>query len=394
MATGYNPTQAAAVQRAAAQRRAAAVNQGPADQAQARNIREAVAAGEPDIYVRNSSGQPVMGPADIRGNRQPIVNTNYATQRQVSTINSLAQGIANQAQQRQLSPVRPASSGSTSSGGGSRGGGGGGGGRAAAPVMSQAMIDWLAQLMRSGAPQAQTASTLDLPDFTQQAYRDFDPTLFNQNRTALAGAQQQDLGTINQSHQDLLNFLTSNYRNAYANADLSGGPLMGTSGTDMARMLAGQGVTGTTQGQQGVADEAARAQSMAGDWRQALSANEDQAQRNRLTNANTSQTQQQLALSALGRTLGLGIDQSQTQAQSAWQTAADQWNEQQRELQYNTQMQEAMQNYQRQNQVQDLNTQNTAAYRNQVLQAMLGLANSNVGNAGITLPDMASLGLG
>jgi hypothetical protein len=260
--------------------------------------------------------------------------------------------------------------------------------------MSQAMIDWIANMLNSGKPAPEQYTPVDLPDYQQVQYRAFDPTLFNQNRTALGEAGTQDLNTINTSHDALMNFLTSNYRNAYADPNVgTGGQPLGDSQQDLIRLLASQGVNTTTQGQQNVANEATRAQAMSGDWRQAMSANEDQAQKNRLVNANGAQTQQQLALSALQRSLGLGIDQSQTQAQGQWQSAADQWNEQQRQTAFQQQQNEALTNWQRQNQVTDTNTQNTAAYRNQVLTALLQMAQSNVGNKGITLPTMASLGL-
>lgn len=366
MAYGYNMGGAAM----------AALNQGPGDQADLRARNEMQAAGIP---YRTPSG---------------AVDTGAVSAYRQGVISSIANQMKNTSAPKPAAPRVVSTGGSSSARRSSGGRSGGGGGKVAAPQMSQAMIDWLANLMKSGAPQAMTANTLDLPDYQQVAYRDFDPTLFNQNRAALASAGAQDLNTINTSRDALLNFLNTNYKNAYANPDVgSGGPMLGTSQADMSRMLAAQGVNQVTPGQTSVMNEAARAQQMAGDWRQAMSANEDQAQRNRLVNAQGAATQQQLALAALQRSLGLGIDQSQTQAQSQWQQAADQWNENQRQIEYQTQQQEAMQNWQNQNSVQSANAAAQAAYHNEVLQAMLQLATSNVGNKGITLPTMQALGL-
>ena len=371
LSASYNAAQAEA-----ARRRVLAANNTPNDRAEAAAIQAMVAGG-------NSPYTPGMGGS--RAVNTPAV-TNYRVQginATTSALQSLARGL----------PTAPTSGGPSLSSG--RSGGGGGGGKAAAPMMSQAMIDWIAELMRSGAPGAEQFSAVDLPDYQQVAYRDFDPTMFNQNRTALGAAGQQDLSTINQSQADLRNFLTSNYRNAYADPNVgTGGQPLGDTQQDLIRLLASQGVNTTTPGQQSVANEAARAQAMAGDWRQAMSANEEQAQRNRLSANDTRTTQNQLALQALQRSLGLGIDQTETQARGQWQSAADQWNEAQRQAQYQAQQQEALANWQRQNQVTDTNTQNTASYRNQVLQSLLALAQGNVGNNGITLPSMAALGLG
>ena len=177
---------------------------------------------------------------------------------------------------------------------------------------------------------------------------------------------------------DLRNFLTSNYRSAYANECRHRRAAVEDSQPDIMRMLAARASTRCSPGSESVANEAMRA----GDvrrQRQAMAASEDQAQQpsdeQRHHYAEPAGPQALCAASVSAST-------SPRPRPGQWQTQADAWNQQ-----------EAMANWQRQNQVTDTNTQNTAAYRTGAA-GVLGLANSNVGNNGITLPDMGALGLG
>jgi hypothetical protein len=359
MATGTAAAQAA-------RNRLQALNEGPADLADQAARRALTAAGQRVTPTTKDSGLGTIA--------------NY----RLGNINSIAQ------QQGYRPPTQPAAPRQTSTGSGSSGarrsGGGGGGG--GAPQFSQAMLDWAAGLLGGGRPQAQTASTLDLPDYQGTAMRAFDPSMWNQGREALNQGVAQDTATAQGATQNMLGFLNNNYRNAF-----SGGPQTtmanapGMNGQAMGRMLQGQGVNAyENQGYQQQLGEGRQADAGLSSLFAALAGNEDVMQRSRLANAQQYGTQATDAITAAGRAGNLGLNLGQGQAQSAWQQRADEWAREDSQMQQQVLQQEAMNNWQRQNQVQDLNTTNTNSYTNSTLQALFGLLPSIQGNPNLALP--------
>ena len=332
-----------------------AANQGPGDVA---NYNAARASGQ---Y------QATSAPGGQRVTNLPAVSA-YRSQ----TIQDLARGMSGQ-----KPPAAPALTSTTPrSGGGGRGGGGGGG----AAGLTQAQLDWIAQMLGAGRPGAQAATNLDLPDFQGQ----FDPSYFNTMRTGWNQALEQDRGTANQSTQNLINFLTTNYKNAFNNPNATyatAGQAPGMDQQAMARMLQGQGVDPSIM----AAEAGARAgadQAFGNQWR-SMAANEDMAQGNRLNNAQIANQDVMNRINAIGLQGTTGLNLGEAQARS-------QYDQQMQERNWQTAQQEAMENWQRQNQVSDLNSQNTNSYNNQLIQAMLGLI-PQAGTA--TLPTLQSLGL-
>ena len=259
-------------------------------------------------------------------------------------------------------------------GGGGRGGGGGGG---AAPTMSQAQLDWLAKMLAGGKPKDVVAGTLDLPEFQGK----FDPTMYNQLTTQLGRAGQQSRGAATASYNDLDKYLTSNYKNAFA-----GGPPQATApGMDqqaMARLMSSQGVDPSMNAAN--AEGAAAGNSAFANIWGLLGANEDTAQRNRLNRVATDRGTTNRAIDAAMLQGNTGIGLQRSQAQSQWQQQADAARNQ-------IAQQEAMANWTRQNQVADTNAGNMNSYRNQQIQALLGLMPSLYGT-NLTLPDLAAMG--
>lgn len=296
----------------------------------------------------------------------------------VGYINALAQNMAAKASAPQpaAAPVRRATT-PTRTTRSSRGGGGGGG--AVNPMMSQSLVDWMANVLKSGRPAAQQFQNVDLPDAPA-----FNPAAYDQAMQAWGQAGQADQGVINQSRSNMLNFLQNNYRNAYADPSVgTGGTPLGMDPAALQRVLQMQGVN--PQGNdalQQLSSEAARAAAMSGDWRQAMSANEEQAQRNRIAGANQSADYSTNALNAALRGGNLQIGQARTQAEAAAQQQA--WQAAVAEMQFNAQRQDA---------INQANAGTDASYRNAVLQQLMALAQANVGNTKVTLPDMAALGL-
>ena len=365
----YDPVKAAATQRAAAQRRMADINQGPAD--------KAALAARTAVQNAGYAGTPAQTQA-------------Y----QVQSINNIANTQTKQMQQS-LPNVQKKYSAPVSSVSRSSGGGGGGGGGAAAPTMSQALLDWFSQTLAGGKPGSQTATNLDLPDYQGMALRAFDPTQFNQTREAWGQGVQGDLATSNQATQDMLGFLGRNYTNAFNNPNQAYATSAQAPGMDqqaMQRLLQSQGVNpnvmSQTQQEGGQADQA-----FGNLWR-TLGVNEDRMQTNRLANAQQYGNQANQSITAQGRAGSLGIDQAQSGAQAAWQKAADDRAYQDYQQQQQIAQQEAMQNWQRQNQVSDTNYTTQNSYRNEQLQAILGLLPQLVGQNSLQLPNLQSLGLG
>ena len=289
------------------------------------------------------------------------------------TISEADRGYLANARQGPIGPL-PQPTPYTGGGSGGRGGGGGGGGGPTG--MSQEQLDWIAQLLSRGAPQTATASTLDLPDYAAT----FDPTVYNQLEASLGEAGTQSRGAANEAYGNLENYLNSNYRNAYA----QGAPQQQAPGMDaasMQRMLQSQGVgpEAVAANQQGAAAGNAAFSNL---WA-LMGANEDTAQRNRLNRVQTDRGTTGRAIDAAmlqGRT---GIGMQRGQAQTAFNERAEQMRNQ-------IAQQEAMANWTRQNEVGDLNAQTTNAYRNQQIQALLGLLPGLA--KGVQLPDLASMG--
>lgn len=350
----YDPKAAAAASAAASRNRLQSLNDTPEDRAETAN-RQATA----QIYGPNYTEAQYLA--------QRTGYIDYLAQKQRATA----------APKPAPKPVKKTTTSSTvrrASGGG--GGGGGGGGT---PMMNQSMVDWIANVLRSGKPAGQTYSPVDLPDAPA-----FNPGQYDQALSAWNQAGLNDQGVINKSGQDMLNFLNTNYRNAYADPSVgTGGTPLGMDPAALQRVLQMQGVN--PQGNDALAQlgsEAARAASMAGNWRQAMSANEEQAQRNRIANAMSSTSQSTNALNAALGAGRLQIGQARTQAEAAAQQQA--WQAAVAEMQFNAQRQDA---------INAANASSSDSYRNAVLQQLMALAQANVGNAGVTLPDMAALGL-
>jgi len=371
MPTGSTQTDA---QRRAAQLRLQAANEGPADRAQTAAANALRAAGLP-ATMSTPAGQGTI------------------TQYQVQRINDLATNMGYRAPQTQQAAPRRTTT--TSSSGGSRGyGGGGGGGGAAVPKFTQAQLDWAAQLMQGARPGALSANTLDLPDYQGMALRAFDPTMWNQARTALGEGYNQDIGTAQGATQNMLNFLNTNYTNAFNNPNATyatAGQAPGMDQAAMQRMMQAQGVNPALASQQ--MEGAAGADQAFGNLWRVLAGNEDLMQRNRQANAQQYGTQATDAITAAKRAGDLGLNLGQGQAQSAWQTAADQRAYQDYQMQQQIAQQEAQANWERANQIQDVNSQNTNSYNNSVLSSLLGLLPQLQTNPALTLPTLQSLGL-
>jgi hypothetical protein len=373
------PTGTAAGQ--AARNRLQALNNNPDDQAQAAAVQR---------LQQMNAGLPVY--------QQVPINSGSILQSRLNNINNIAatQGYRAPAPTPTLTQQARTGSGTTTSSSrrSSGGGGGGGGGGSALPVLSQSQLDWATQLMNGARPGQETANALDLPDYQGMPLAPFDPTMFNQARTAYQQGVTQDLGTANQATQDMLAFFNNNYTNAFNNPNATyatAGQAPGMDQQAMARLLQGQGVNpnvaSQTQGEGVQADQA-----FGNLWR-VLAGNEDIAQRNRLSNATQYGNQANAAITAAGRAGNLGIDLGQGQAQAAYQTAAAQRAYENYQAQQQVLQQEALQTWQRGNQVQDTNLTNTNQYNNAMLTALLGLLPQLQANPSLRLPSPQSLGL-
>ena len=359
---------------AAARARLAAINQGPGDIAERNAANTVIAAYGRDPRFPQSG----ISSSDITRARLANINNLYNTQ---------------VAQARPTATPRLPNYGSTGGGGSRRGGGGGG--AAPAPTMNQAMLDWIAGLLKGGAPTAQGATNLDLPDYAGRPLAPFDPSMFNQFRESWNQGVQSDLANAQTATSNMLNFLNTNYTNAFNNPNLTyatAGQAPGMTQQAMARYLQGQGVNPSLGA--GVAAEQAQGDAGFGSLWRTLAANEDLAQRNRIANAQQYGTQAQQGITAAGRGGELGINLAQGQAQAAWQRAAEERAYQDYQMQQQIAQQEALQSWQRANQVTDANTAATNAYRNSELSALLGLMPQIVAaGGGLNLPSLQSLGL-
>src|SRR4029453_3812806 len=173
-------------------------------------------------------------------------------------------------------------------GGGGAGGGGGGGGGGAAGI-TQAQMDYIAQLLGAGRPKQGQASQLNLPEYKGMAMRPFDPSQFDLLQKQFGEAVTSDRAAAAEAYGNLNNYLNSNYRNAFA----GGGPTGAAPGMDqqaMARMLQSQGVNPANNAQLNNAQQGmAGANAAFGNLWGLLGATEDTAQRNRLLRAQQDQ---------------------------------------------------------------------------------------------------------
>ena len=67
-------------------------------------------------------------------------------------------------------------------------------------------------MLARSRPGQVTATTLDLPDYQGS----FDPTMYNQLEERLGQGVQQSRAAADEAYTNLGNYLTQNYRNAFA----------------------------------------------------------------------------------------------------------------------------------------------------------------------------------
>jgi hypothetical protein len=326
-------------------------------------------------------------PARQEAARQGITNPNQA---QLNALNqAYVEGYVRprNAAQRGM-PQQPGNPNLGGGGGGGRGGGGGGGGGAALPQFTQEQLDAMAALLAQGGPQRGAA--LDLPDYQAFQPRAFDNSTFQNLRGQLAGAVNTDVGTAQQGTQNLMNFLTSNYRNAYTNPNntyATAGQAPGMDTMAMQRMLQAQGVDPSVMASM-MGERAGADQAFGNLWRSGA-ANEDMAQQGRLGTAQLSGQDAINRIRALGLGGQTGINMQEGQAKSAYDQRVEQWAREDAALQQQIAQQEAQANWQQGN---EYLTQQQA-YRNAQIQAMLGLLPEMKGTA-LNLPNAQQLGWG
>lgn len=333
-------------------------------------------------YVPNGTSTPVRTPWGQIAYEQAIAaGRSYPTGQNIAA-GYLPAGGANPSSAAINSLKKFATSGASSGGG--RGGGGGGG----AGGITQEQMDWMAQLLKAGRPQAQQAGTFTPPAYSGMAMKPFDPSQYDLLSQNFGQAVNQDRATQNAAYNNEDQYLAQ-YKNAFA-----GGPppaqTQGMSQDAMARLLQGQGINPNNNQQLNNLQQGAAAGNAAfGNVWGLLGANEDIAQKNRVLRAQQDRANSEAALNAAALQGNTGIGLQRTQAQTAWQQAADQRAYQDYQMQQQLAQQAAMQNWQRQNQVQDTNATNTQGWNASTIQSLLGL----LGKFGGNLPDLASLGL-
>lgn len=307
----------------------------------------------------------------------------------IAQINSANRGYAQlntpNARRNQTAPPPAAPRNTGSGGGGGRGGGGGGG--AALPQFTQEQLDWMAGLIRGGAPSTDFAR-LDLPDYQGYTPKPFDDSYFTGLQGNWNQAVNTDVGTAQQATGNLINFLTSNYKNAYTNPNntyATAGQAPGMDIMAMQRLLQSQGVDpsvmAAAQGERLGADQA-----FGNLWRSSA-ANEDSMQTNRLGAAQMSGTDAENRIRALGLGGTAGINMQRGQAKSAYDQRVEDWAREDAQQQQQVLQQEAMQNWQRGNTV----TEQQQAYRNAAIEALLGLLPELKGTT-LSMPTAQSLG--
>lgn len=312
-------------------------------------------------------------------------------------VNSYLQGLRKGGQQQQQPTYRnynpgtikpPAQTSTRRSGGG----GGGGGGGAPANPFDQGRMDQIAALLGGGRPQAQTASTVDLPDYQAPTRAAFDPSMYQRLGGEWNQAVQQDLGTAQKAGDDLLSFLTSNYSNAYTNGNntyAQAGQAPGQSIGQLQQLLQSQGVDpsilAAAYGERVGADQA-----FGNMWRSNAAASDTQHQGN-LARAKTDQQNWLQGINAQGRAGTAQIGLAQGQAQNRYNERGEEFAREDAMRANDIAMQEAMANWQRSNQVSDQNQSSSDSYRNSTIQALLGLLGTMP--AGVNIPTLQALGL-
>jgi hypothetical protein len=273
-------------------------------------------------------------------------------------------------------PSMPSLSGLSGGSSGGWGGGGGGGGGGGAGGITQAQLDWITRMLSKGQVDPLKASRLKLPAFRSK----FRPQMYDQLMGRFNQAVGRDTRTANQSYNQLDRFLRSNYTNAFTNPNAAYGTMQGAPGMsalEMARVAQNQGVNPATVATQ-LEGGAAADQAFGNLWN-VLGANENVAQRNRLTAAmqDRQATQNALAIAALQGRTGIGLQKA---------GAKEEWRTRKEDTNYQRRLQQALQNWQQRNQVAATNVQNDVAYRNSLMQALMGMVPSLA--QGVALPDV------
>jgi hypothetical protein len=295
--------------------------------------------------------------------RQMILNADPYV-RSTTALNAADNSyLAGSSPYRSPSPLPAARRPTPTSSSRGRGGGGGGGGGAASG-MSQEMLDWIMGAMGRSAPQA--TAPLDLPDGGA-----FDPSIYTNLLASLEQGLATDTGTANTAMNNASQYLTTNYRNPYADYQQAQAP--GMQQDAMARMLQGQGVDPSIMAAEAGAMAGAN-QAFRNVW-EAGRLNEDSAQSNRLRNVEIGRADaiNNLTATAGAGRAGIGVQRGRAEQEH-------------RLRQEEIARQEALANWEQQNQT----SQQTAQYRNQVLQTLLQLLPEL---QGLALPDLAALGL-
>jgi hypothetical protein len=264
-----------------------------------------------------------------------------------------------------------------SGGGGSGGGGGGGGAAAPTPIWTQAQLNAMYDLLRTGKPSPY--AQLDLPDYQPYKPKPFDDSYY----TGLQGSWNQavgmDVATAQQATQNLMSWLGSNYTNAFNNPNATyatAGQAPGMDRASMERFLQQQGANPNVNAENAQAQAIADA-GFGNLWR-TLAGNEDQNQTNRLGAAQMQGVDAVNRINALGLGGTTGINMQRGQAKSAYDQRVEEWAREDAMQAQQIAQQEAMSNWQQGNAGID----QEQAYRNATLEAILGIL---PGLAGTTL---------
>jgi hypothetical protein len=354
---------------------------------------------EPGTYLGNVAQQVGGKPGVVKAaglpNNTPLSDDNY-----YRALYGYAYGNGSSSKTGAMRAPSPTTK--RSSGGGSRGGGGGGGGGAAAPpppTFNQAEMDWVAAMLKNGAPGAETANPLTLPQYQGMALSPFDDSRYTQLEGQFNQAVGSDRQAAGSAYDNLTNYLTGNFKNAFATPGnyAQTGNAPGSTQDAMQRMLAAQGQAGQIGAQQGLQPartDAQGADTAFGNLLAILAGNENSAQQNRLgaVQEDRGTTNRALDIAALQGTTAIG--QQKAAAKDAYQQRADERAYQDYQAQQAEAQQQAIQNWQRANQVQDTNASSSASYRNNVLSSLINLLPQIIAaNGQINLPDLAALGL-
>jgi hypothetical protein len=209
--------------------------------------------------------------------------------------------------------------------------------------MTQAMFDQMVRLLGVGGPQ------LDLPEFRGTNIAAFDPTMFNNMRTQLAGAVRADQAGVNQGAQQATQALRSNYSNAYANAPVQAAPPAQQVGTALQQTAGGGG----NQAQVAAESNAAAGSDQASfaNLLNVLAAADQTAQNSRLNQVALDKQTAMRNIGAQNTGLGAGIGMAQGQAQQGWQQRDDERRYQNSLMAQQIAQQEAQGNWQQRNEM-------------------------------------------